>query len=113
MARPALKSHAVDYIVEHHGVSQRRACRLVKLHRSNWYYESIKDPRHDLRARMREITQIRVRYGYRRVHVLLKREGWQAGKDQVYRIYCEEHLQLRSKRPKRRKMAVARRERFV
>jgi putative transposase len=61
---------------------------------------------------MREITQVRVRFGYRRVHVLLKREGWQAGKDQVYRIYREEHLQLRSKRPKRRKMAVARRERF-
>jgi putative transposase len=112
MARPALKGCVVDYLTRSHGVSERRACRVVRLHRSNRYYRSIKDPRHDLRARMRETTQTRVRYGYRRVHVLLRREGWHAGKNQIYRIYQEEQLQLRSKRPRRRKMAVARRERF-
>ncbi len=61
---------------------------------------------------MREIAQTRVRYGYRRVHVLLKREGWQLGRSQAFRLYQEEQLQLRSKRPRRRKMAVGRRERF-
>ncbi len=45
---------------------------------------------------------------FRRVHVLLKREGWKLGKNQMYRIYCEERLQLRSKLPKRRKMVVTR-----
>ncbi len=95
MARPALKRCAVDYVVRSHGVSQRRACRLLRLHRSNYFYRSVKDPRLELRARMREITQIRVRYGYRRVHILLEREGWKAGKNQVYRIYREEQLQLR------------------
>lgn len=60
---------------------------------------------------MRDIAGARVRYGYRRVHVLLRREGWKVGKDQMYRLYREEQLQLRSKLPKRRKMVVTRRER--
>lgn len=101
----------MNYMVSHYGLNTRRACRLVKQTRSVQYYRSIKDPRHDLRSRMRELAQIRVRYGYRRVHVLLKREGWQLGKNQMYRLYCEEHLQLRSKLPKRRKMVVVRRQR--
>ncbi len=61
---------------------------------------------------MREIAGTRVRYGYRRIHVLLKREGWRLGRNQAYRIYVEEQLQLRSKLPKRRKMTVLREGRF-
>jgi putative transposase len=57
---------------------------------------------------MREIAQTRIRYGYRRVLTMLRREGWVIGKKLVYRLYCEEGLVLRSKRPKRRKMAVHR-----
>lgn len=101
----------MDYIVSHYDLKMRRACRLVKQTRSTQYRRSVKDPRLDLRARMREIARARVRYGYRRVHVLLRREGWQLGKNQMYRLYREEHLQLRSKLPKRRKMVVTRRER--
>jgi putative transposase len=112
MGRPALKKLAVEYIVSHHRVSQRRACRLVKQHRSNQHYRSVKDPRQDLRLRMREIAQVRVRYGYRRIHILLRREGWRLGRNQAYRLYREEHLQLRSKLPKRRKMLVSRRARI-
>jgi putative transposase len=81
---------------------------LVKQARSVQYYKSVKDRRDALRGRMREIAQTRVRYGYRRIHVLLKREGWQLGKNQAYRLYSEEQLQLRSKLPKRRKMVVTR-----
>ena len=113
MARPALKRPVVKYILDHYGLTQRRACRLVKLHRSTFCYRSIKDPQLELRLRMREIAQSRVRYGYRRIHVLLRREGFRLGKNQAYRLYCEEALQLRSKLPKRRKMAVTRRERYV
>ena len=69
---------------------------------------SIKDPKLALRARIREIAHTRVRYGYRRIHILLRREGWRLGKNQVYRLYSKEHLQLRSKLPKRRKMLVSR-----
>ena len=113
MARPALKRPVIEYILDHYGLTQRRACRLVKLHRSVFYYRSVKDPQLELRLRMRELAQSRVRYGYRRIHVLLRREGFRLGKNQAYRLYREEALQLRSKLPKRRKMAVTRRERYV
>ena len=102
----------MEYIVSHYDLNVRRPCRLIKQTRGVQYYCSVKDPRHDLRSRMHEIAQARVRCGYRRIHVLLKRDGWQLGKNQMYRLYCEERLQLRSKLPKRRKMVVARRERI-
>ena len=113
MARPALKRPVVEYIRDHYGLPRRRACRLVGLHRSVFYYRSVKDPRLELRGRMRELARSRVRYGYRRLHVLLKREGWSLGRNLAYRLHCEEGLQFRSKLPRRRKMVVTRRERFV
>jgi putative transposase len=103
----------VDYIVTHYSISQRRACRLVHQHRSIQWYRSRKDPQLALRARMREIARVRVRYGYRRIQVLLQREGWSVGKTRIYRVYREEKLQLRSKLPKRRKMVVTRRDVYV
>ena len=112
MARPALKRHAVDYVVGHYGTSRRRACRLACQHRSVHYYRSRRDPRTALRTRLRELAQVRIRYGYRRLQVLLRREGWSAGKNLIYRLYTEESLKLRSKRPRHRKMVVGRRERY-
>ncbi len=53
-----------------------------------------------------------MRYGYRRIHVLLRREGWRLGKEQAYRLYAQEKLQLRSKLPKRRKIVVVRHQRI-
>ena len=113
MARPAVKRQAVDYVLGHYATSRRRACRIVCQHRSAEYYRSRKDPKTALRGRMRELAQVRIRYGYRRLHILLRREGWSLGKEQAYRHYAEESLQLRSKRPRRRKMAAGRRERYV
>lgn len=57
---------------------------------------------------MREIAATRIRFGYRRVHIMLRREGWSVGRNLVYRVYREEGLALRSKRPRRHKMAVHR-----
>jgi putative transposase len=113
MARPALKRQAVNYIVDHYGLGRRRACRIVRQHRSVHYYRSHLNPRTELRARLRDLARSRIRYGYRRLHVLLRREGYSPSQDLVYRLYVEESLQLRSKRPRRRKMAVTRRERYV
>ena len=62
-----------------------------------------------LRKRIREIAETRVRYGYRRIHVLLEREGWRVNHKLVYRLYIEEGLQTRNKRPKR-KVSVKLRE---
>src|SRR5437667_10083456 len=62
--------------------------------------------------RIREIAQIRVRYGYRKIRVLLNREGWKVGKKLVYRLYKEEGLTLRHKTRRKRRAAMHRRERF-
>jgi putative transposase len=66
-----------------------------------------------MRERMRALAQTRVRYDYRRLHVLLRCEGWELGKDQTYRFYTAESLRLRSKRPRQRKMRVSRQERYL
>jgi putative transposase len=58
--------------------------------------------------RINEIAAVRVRYGYKRIHVLLQREGWKINHKRVYRIYREEGLNLRAKRPRRRVSAAHR-----
>lgn len=89
-------------------ISQRRACRVLVFHRSTCLYRSVKDEQAALRMRIKEIAATRVRYGYLRIHVLLRREGWKVNHKRVYRIYREEGLNLRSKRPKRRVSAASR-----
>jgi putative transposase len=103
----------VAFVTAHHSYSERRACRLTRQHRSTQRKPSTRDPRVELRQRMREIVQTRKRYGYRRVQIMLRREGWTVSKNLVYRLYREEGLVLRSKPPRRRKMAVHRQERFM
>ncbi len=98
----------VAYVVESHGYSERRACKLTRQHRSTQRKVLTTNPLLELRQRMHEIVATRVRYGYRRVHILLRREGWEVGRNRVYRLYREEGLALRSKRPRRRKMAMHR-----
>jgi len=79
---------------------------------STFRYESRPEPRTALRLRIREIAQVRVRYGYRKIRVLLNREGWKVGKKLVYRLYKEEGLTLRHKPRRKRRAALHRRERF-
>ena len=66
-----------------------------------------------LRARIKEIAHTRIRYGYERITILLRREGWQVNRKRVRRIYREENLAIRAKTPKRRRAAVVRTERVV
>jgi putative transposase len=74
--------------------------------RSSLRYVSVKDPQEALRVRLRELAGARVRFGYRRLTVLLKREGWDVNAKRVYRIYQEEGLTVRTK--KRKKAAQTR-----
>ena len=92
-------------------VSERRACRVMKACRSTQQYKPTCDDQADLKQRIKEIAQTRVRYGYRRIHVLLKREGWAINAKRVYRLYHEMGLQLRNKTPKRRVKAKLREDR--
>ena len=63
--------------------------------------------------RIKEITETRVHYGYRRVHVALRREGWKDNHQRVYRLYCAQGLSLRHKRPHRNKSARLRQPRQI
>ena len=92
-------------------VSQRRACRLLKLAPKSYRYTSRRPAQAAIEAKIKEICQTRVRYGYRRVHVLLRREGWMINWKKTRRIYRELGLQLRSKTPKRRVKAKLRDDR--
>ncbi len=65
MARPALRKSVVDYVCGHYPNSERRARRLVRLTRRTRRYVGCRDPRLDLRERMRELARARVRFGYR------------------------------------------------
>jgi putative transposase len=93
------------------GWSERRACWQVGLERKTFRYRSRRPRREGLRARLRELAEERVRWGYRRLHVLLRREGIQANHKAVYRLYREEGLAVR--RRKRKRVSVPRRPMIV
>ena len=82
----------VAYVTDCHGYSERRACSLAGQHRSTQRKPSTRDPRLAVRQRMHEIAQTRIRYGYRRIHIMLKRDGLSIGRNTVYRLYREEGL---------------------
>jgi putative transposase len=92
----------VLYLGGAYQVSERHACGVVGLPVSTHRYRSRKAPQTELRMRMRELASARIRYGYRKIRVLLNREGWRVGKKLVYRLYREEGLGLRA-RPKARR----------
>ncbi len=72
------------------------------MQRSSYYYRQHRDPQVELRVRLKDLAGARVRYGYRRLHVLLVREGWQINHKRVYRLYKLEGLSLRLKTKKKR-----------
>ena len=92
-------------------VSIRRACSALPVNRSTYHYRSRRAGQAHLITRIKEIAATRVRYGYRRIHVLLRREGWRINPKRVYRLYREMGLQLRNKTPKRRVKAKLREDR--
>ena len=85
-----------------HELSENRACGLVGITRWSNRYQSCRDPQDQLRQRLRELAGNRPRYGYRRLSVMLRREGWQVNAKRVYRIYREENLGVRTAKRKKR-----------
>ena len=111
--KPAFRRELVKHLQVVWGVSMRRACAIVGGSRSSLYYRHKRDTQAVLRQRIREIAETRVRWGYRRIHVLLKREGWRINAKRVHRLYCLEGLQLRNKTPKRKVSAKLRSDRTL
>ena len=95
------RRQVVTTLLAAYPVSQRRACRLLSLARSRWQYHSRRPPRTLLRERLRALAAERPRWGYLRLHVLLRREGHQVNHKLVYRLYREEGLLVRRRRRKR------------
>ena len=86
---------AVRAIQAEHGMSERRACALVGIGRSTCRYRSRRPTDLALRERLRILATERRRFGYRRLHVLLRREGYRVNLKRVYRLYREEGLAVR------------------
>lgn len=98
----------VDRIMREWRVSARRACASLQVERSLYVYQSKRGEQADLKMKIKEICETRVRYGYGQVHVLLQREGWPVNPKRIYRLYKDMGLQLRNKAPKRRVKAKLR-----
>lgn len=107
--RPGQKRELAEYLRESYRVGVRRAVGAVLLSPSGYYYKA--HPRDDraVRKRINEIAETRVRFGMWRIHTLLRREGWRINHKKTHRIYKEEGLNLRRRRPRRR-VAAAHRE---
>lgn len=93
-------------------VSERRVCGVLGLLRNTCRYKSVADEQAALRIRLRDLAYSRASYGYRRLHILLRREGWAVNHKRVYRLYKQEGLMMRPKKPRRHVTACRRIERM-
>ncbi len=91
----------------------RKACAAIEISREVYLYRSVGRDNTALVMRMKEITHTRVHYGYRRVHVMLRREGFKDNHKRVYRLYKEQGMSLRHKRPRRNKAAQLRQPKAI
>lgn len=89
-------------------MSAKRACRLAQFSRAAWYRASTAKDQSALRLRIREIAHARPRFGYQRIHVMLRREGWFVNKKRVHRLYRLEGLQVRMRVRRRKHMCLHR-----
>ncbi len=91
----------VTHLVAVHRASERRACRVIGLARSRWQHTTRRPPHTELRDRLRALAAERPRWGYQRLHVLLRREGYVVNHKLVLRLYREEGLAVRRRAKKR------------
>ena len=82
-------------------MSERTACKLLEVERSSYRYEPRPDRNAELREALVQLARQKPRYGYRRLHALLSRRGYDVNVKRVYRLYVEERLMVRRKRRER------------
>ena len=104
MVKPAARREAVRHLRKGYAVSLRRACGLMSLCPSSYYYQAQPRDDGDLREALKEAAAKRRRWGYRMLTVLMRRQGFTDNHKRIYRIYREEGLQV----PVRRKRKTAR-----
>ena len=103
-ARTAL----AQWLIDTFGASVQKACRLADFSRAGWYKKSQAKDQTALRLRIRDIALARPRFGYNRIHTLLRREGWRVNKKRVRRRYRLEGLPVRLRVRRRKYLAVHR-----
>lgn len=106
MVTPAARREAVAHLMAMHEMSERRACHVVGADRSSIRYRTTRPDDVELRSRLRQLAQERRRFGYRRLHVLLKREGFEVNHKRVQRLYVEEKLQVRRRGGRKRALGT-------
>ena len=94
------------YVMTAHGLSERRACRLVGLDRSTFQYHKKTGADADLRERLKTVAGERRRFGYRRLGILLQREGLAVNHKKLFRLYREEGLAVRQRRGRKRALGT-------
>jgi len=108
MVTPAAHREAAAYLQATHEMSQRRACRVIGSDRASVRYRSRRPDDGDLRERLKALAAERRRFGYRRLHVLLRREGRTDNRKRVQRIYREERLMVRRRGGRKRAIGTRR-----
>ena len=109
---PSRRRDVIKHFCLAYRVSERRACRVAGFARASQRYRSVANPQDELRLRLKELAESRVRYGYRRLHVLLRREGWPVNHKRIYRLYRLEGLVIRQKTPRRKRSSCYRGDRL-
>ncbi len=108
MVTPAARREAAAYLRSAHQMSERHACRVLRADRSCVRYRARRPDDAALRDRLKALAVERRRFGYRRLHVLLRREGHVVNKKRVQRIYREEKLMVRRRGGRKRAMGIRR-----
>ncbi len=102
MVGPAAKREAVAHLKVTMRLSERRACRIICADRKTIRYRSSRPLEVELRAKLRDLANERRRFGYRRLFILLRRDGEPSGVNRIYRLYREEGLSVRKRKARRR-----------
>ena len=102
MVTPAAKREAVAHMRTRFAVSERRACSVIEVDRMMVRYRSIRPDDGALRERLKALAQERRRFGYGRLHVLLRREGYAVNHKRLFRLYREERLMVRRRGGRKR-----------
>ena len=97
-----------QWIHDRFQVSNRRACALGDICPNTWYYTSRARDASALRMRIREIAQARPRFGYVRIWIMLRREGWPDNTKRVHRLYRLEGLQVRLRARRKKRLSLPR-----
>ena len=100
--RPPRSGNAVAHLQATLGMGERRAYRLISADRKSMRYRSCRADDGDLRSRLCELAQQRRRFGYRRLHILLRRDGITINRKKTQRLYREEGLTVRRRKGRRR-----------